>query len=116
MALYQSATHFQVLYSPARGHTRLPAGSQTLLTPWLLPHMLMAHKQAEVPKLAPQALKLHQLPLAALSHLQGFLHVQEEEATNGCSHMVKTSTVLHNLYEDLEERADGHSDPDLRAI
>lgn len=69
----------------------------------------------EVPKLAPQALKLHQLSLAALSHLQGFVHVQEE-ATTGSSHMVKTSTVLHNLYKGLEECADGHSDPDLRAI
>lgn len=109
MALCESATNFQVLDSPARGHARLPAGSQALPSPQLLARMPMAHKGAEVPKLASRAMKLHQLPLKPLSCLQGLLRVQEEQATTGSPHMVKTYTALHNLCD--QTQTSGPSSP-----
>lgn len=58
----------------------------------LLPHTQMTRKGTEVPKLAPQGMKLKLQSLTDLSHSQGLLQVQKEQTAAGSFHMVKMFT------------------------
>ena len=108
--------YFQVFDHLITGHIWLPAGSQALAALELLLHMQMTEKWTEVPKLAPQAMKLKLQSPTDLSHSQGFLRVQEEQTAAGSFHTVKVFTTWHNLYECLQEGQNGHHHSDRKVI